>query len=163
MVKGVTHRWKYTVFFRPSITDIDFPPSWTSEVLTNSETVLTATIPAKVAVFTVSADGLDMNRVSAALVKVRYKASLAHRDGRDALTIKSTKVRPGGPDKYLYFYDDEPKVNLPCEYQYTLLYADKPPYTSEWLQDQGGIIIPFDLTYYGTPTESGTGIIDATF
>jgi hypothetical protein len=27
-VKGITHRWKYTVYFRPSVKDNDFPPSW---------------------------------------------------------------------------------------------------------------------------------------
>ncbi len=143
-VKGVTHRWKYTVFFRPSVSDIDFPPSWTAPEATNSETVLTATIPPKVAVFTISADGLSTNRVTGALVKVRYKASLAHRGETNALIVKSANVRPGGPDKRLYFFDDSPKTNLPCEYQYTLLYTEGEPYRSDWIAEEGGIIIPID-------------------
>jgi len=162
-VKGVTHRWKYTVYFRPSVKDIDFPPSWTSEVFVNSETVLTATIPPKVAVFTISSDGLDMGRVRAALVKVKYHASLAHRGQEDAPTIKSAKLRPGGPDVHRYFYDDRPKPDLPCQYQYTLLYTDGGSYTSDWLREEGGIIIPIDPNAAGTAAESVTGIIEDSF
>lgn len=162
-VKGVTHRWKYTVFFRPSVKDIDFPPSWTSDEFVNSETVLTATIPPKVAVFTISADGLNMARVQGALVKVRYKASLPHRGQQEALTVKSTTVRPGGPDKRLYFYDDDPKPNLPCEYQYTILYGDSEPYTSAWTSEEGGVIIPIDPQYGAAPAAAGATIIDDTF
>jgi hypothetical protein len=127
-VKGITHRWKYTVYFRPSVTDNDFPPSWTSPESANSETVLTATIPPKVAVFTVSADGLSTNRVQSASVTVRYTASSAQ---GGVPTIKAAKLRPGGPDKRLYFYDEAPKTNLPCEYQYTLIYNDRPPHTRD--------------------------------
>ncbi len=162
-VKGVTHRWKYTVYFRPSVKDIDFPPSWASPESINSETVLTATIPPKVAVFTVSADGLNMTRVAGALVRVRYTASLAHRGEEYAETIKATKVRPGGPDKRLYFYDDDPKVNLPCKYQYTILYTDAPPYTSEWLSEEGGVIIPIDPSYGAAPAAGGVLVIDDSF
>jgi len=162
-VKGVTHRWKYTVYFRPSVKDIDFPPSWTSEEFVNSETVLTATIPPKVAVFTISADGLDMTSVRAALVKVRYHASLPQRGQDSAATVKSAKVRPGGPDVHRYFYDDEPKTNLPCEYQYTLLYAEGGSYTSDWTREEGGIIIPIDPNAVGAPAASVTGIIEDSF
>jgi hypothetical protein len=162
-VKGVTHRWKYTVYFRPSVTDIDFPPSWTSPEYINSETVLTATIPPKVAVFTVSADGLSVGSVNAALVKVKYVASLAHRGQQQVATIKSAQVRPGGPDKRLYFYDDDPKVNLPCEYQYTILYANRPPFTSEWIAEEGGIIIPIDPAYGSAPAGSAPAVVDDRF
>ena len=162
-VKGITHRWKYTVFFRPSVKDIDFPPSWTSSEYINSETVLTATIPPKVAVFTVSADGLSMARVSGALVKVRYISSLPHRGDERAETIKSTKVRPGGPDKRLYFYDDAPKTNLPCRYQYTILYADAPPYTSDWISEEGGLVIPIDPSFGAAPAAAGPVVIDDIF
>jgi hypothetical protein len=165
MVKGVTHRWKYTVYFRPSVRDNDFPPSWTSEEQINSETVLTATIPPKVAVFTVSPDGLDMNRVSAALVKIRYRATLEHAGG-ERETIKSAKIRPGGPDVFRYFYDDKPKTNLPCEYQYTLLYQGAPAYTSPWMPEEGGIVIPIDPNYGASPAAAPGGpgpIIDDSF
>jgi hypothetical protein len=163
MVKGVTHRWKYTVYFRPSVRDNDFPPSWTSDEFTNSETVLTATIPPKVAVFTISPDGLDMNRVTMALIKVRYRAALG--DGTEVETVKSAKVRPGGPDVFRYFYDEKPKTNLPCEYQYTLTYTDAPPYTSEWVKEEGGIIVPIDPSYgSGAAVPAGAGpIIDDSF
>ncbi len=164
MVKGVTHRWKYTVYFRPSVRDNDFPPSWTSDEYVNSETVLTATIPPRVAMFTISADGLDMGRVSAALVKVKYRAALEHR-GTEVETVKSAKVRPGGPDVFRYFYDDKPKTNLPCEYQYTLLYQEAPPYTSPWIPEEGGIIIPIDPNYGsgGAPAAAPGPIIDDSF
>lgn len=162
-VKGVTHRWKYTVFFRPSVKDIDFPPSWTSPGSINSETVLTATIPPKVAVFTVSADGLNMEHALGALVKVKYVASLPHRGQTDVPTIKSTKVRPGGPDKRLYFYDDDPKVNLPCDYQYIILYTDEAAYTSDWIPEEGGVIIPIDPRFASAPATAESVFIDDTF
>jgi hypothetical protein len=162
-VKGVTHRWKYTVFFRPSVTDIDFPPSWTSDEFINSETVLTATIPPKVAVFTVSADGLSMGSAAGALVKVKYVGTLAHRGQQGVPTIKSAKVRPGGPDKRLYFYDDDPKINLPCEYQYTILYSDRPAYTSDWMAEEGGIIVPIDPAFGAAPAAGAPLVIDDAF
>jgi len=163
-VKGVTHRWKYTVFFRPSTKDIDFPPSWTSPESVNSETVVTATIPPKVAVFTVSADGLSVDRVLVALIKVRYRASLKHRGEENAEVVKSVKLRPGGPDRALYFYDDAPKTNLPCEYQYQLTYRGGQTHASDWIKDEGGIIIPVDPNDTGAPAEAGMAtVIDDTF
>jgi len=144
-VKGITHRWKYTVYFRPSVKDNDFPPLWTSPEETNSETVLMATIPPKVAVVTVSADGLSVDRVLAAVAKVRYTRS----DGGTP-TVKAVKTRPGGPDKSLYFFDEKPKTNLACEYQYTLSYRGGKSYSSEWLPNEGGIIV------LGDPNDTGS-------
>lgn len=163
VVKGVTHRWKYTVYFRPSVKDIDFPPSWTSPEQVNSETVLTATIPPKVAVFTISADGLNMSRVQGAVVKVRYAATLEHRGQQAANTVKATTIRPGGPDKRLYFYDDDPKPNLACEYQYTILYSEGEPYTSDWTPEEGGVIVPIDPNFGAAPASTGPVVIDDTF
>lgn len=152
-VKGITHRWKYTVYFRPSVRDNDFPPSWTSPVETNSETVLVATIPPKVAVVTVSADALGEN-VLAAVVKVRYTRS----DGGTP-TVKAEKLRPGGPDKSIYFYDENPKTNLACEYQYTLSYRGGKTYASEWIPDEGGIIVLNDPNDTGTAPAGGGPVV----
>jgi hypothetical protein len=139
-VKGISHRWKYTVYFRPSVKDNDFPPSWTSPELTNSETVLTATIPPKIAVFSVTADGLDGETVRTVTIKVKYT-----RNGGDkGSIIKSAKLKPGAPDVKLYFYDEDPKTDLPCEYQYTLIYAGGKTFTSEWKSEVGGLVVPVD-------------------
>ena len=139
-VKGISHRWKYTVYFRPSVKDNDFPPSWTSSEVTNSETVLTATIPPKIAVFTVTADGLDAETVRTLTIKVKYT-----RNGGDkGQIIKSAKLKPGAPDVKLYFYDEDPKTDLPCEYQYTLIYAGGKTFTSEWKSEVGGLVVPVD-------------------
>lgn len=139
-VKGISHRWKYTVYFRPSVKDNDFPPSWTSPEVTNSETVLTATIPPKIAVFTVTADGLDAETVRTLTVKVKYT-----RNGGDkGQIIKSAKLKPGAPDIKLYFFDEDPKTDLPCEYQYTLIYAGGKTFTSEWKSEVGGLVVPVD-------------------
>jgi len=139
-VKGISHRWKYTVYFRPSVKDNDFPPSWASPEVTNSETVLTATIPPKIAVFTVTGDGLDAEAVRTVTVKVKYT-----RNGGDkGSIIKSAKLKPGAPDVRLYFYDEDPKTDLPCEYQYTLIYAGGKTFTSEWKSEVGGLVVPVD-------------------
>jgi hypothetical protein len=153
-VKGITHRWKYTVYFRPSVTDNDFPPSWTSPEQTNSETVLVATIPPKVSVITVSADALSMGSVNTAVVQVWYTRSNGQK------TAKSVKTRPGGPDRRLYFFDDEPKTNLACEYQYTLFYAGGRTYESGRRTNEGGIIVVFDPNDTGAPTGVPTVIDD---
>ena len=155
-VKGITHRWKYQVFFRPSTKDVDFPPSWTSPEYVNSETVLMATIPPKVAVITVSADGLSVENVIAAAVQVKYHANLPHRNEKNAEVIKSAKLRPGGPDKNLYFYDDTPKTNLPCEYKYILSYKGGKAYTSPWIAIEGGLIV------LGDPNDTGTAAASTT-
>ena len=149
--KGITHRWKYTVYFRPSVKDNDFPPSWTSPEQTNSETVLVATLPPKVAVVTVSADALGTDTVLAAVVKVRYTKAAG-----GSPTVKAVKTRPGGPDKNVYFFDENPKTNLACEYQYTLSYRGGKTYTSDWVQDEGGIIVLSDPNATGAPAAGGT-------
>ncbi len=139
-VKGMSHRWKYTVYFRPSVKDNDFPPSWTSPEATNSETVLAATIPPKIALFTVTGDGLDAETVRTVTVKVKYT-----RNGGDkGSIIKSAKLKPGAPDVRLYFYDEDPKTDLPCEYQYTLIYAGGKTFTSPWKSEVGGLVVPID-------------------
>jgi len=143
--KGITHRWKYTVFFRPSVKDNDFPPSWTSLEFINSETVLTATIPPKVVLITVTADGLDAERVRTASVKVKY----IRKGGDHGSIVKSAKLRPGVPDVRLYFYDEEPDTNLPCQYQFTLFYPGGKSLTSDWLSQEGGLIVLFDLAESG--------------
>lgn len=140
-VSGITHQWRYTVYFRPSTRDSDFPSSWQSPAFTNSQTVLLADIPPKVTVITISADALDQNRVKAALVKVKYRARLDHKGKPVAEVIKSAKLRPGGPDKDMFFYDDDPKINKPCEYMYRLLYYGQPTYTSGWIKEEGGWIV----------------------
>jgi hypothetical protein len=155
-VKGITHRWKYQVYFRPSTKDNDFPPSWTSDDHANSETVLVATIPPKVAVITVSADGIDVQNVISALVKVKYRASLKYRNEENAETVKSVKMRPGAPDKNVYFYDDSPKTNLPCEYQYVLNYRGGKSYESKWISEEGGVILLRDPNDTLVPAQGGT-------
>jgi hypothetical protein len=139
-VKGISHRWKYTVYFRPSVKDNDFPPSWTSSEAVNSETVLTATIPPKIALFTVTGDGLDPETVRTVTVKVKYT-----RNGGDkGAIVKSVKLKPGAPDASLYFYDEDPMTDLPCEYQYTLIYAGGKTFTSPWKSEVGGLVVPVD-------------------
>ena len=155
-VKGITHRWKYTVFFRPSVKDPDFPPSWTSDEFTNSETVLTATIPHKVAVITVTADGLDINQVQTAITKIKYTQS----GGAGNSVTKAAKLRPGGPDKNLYFFDESPKTDLPCQYQYTLVYKSGRAYTSEWMSSEGGLILLLDPNPVETTITETTTIYD---
>lgn len=160
-VKGITHRWKYTVYFRPSVKDPDFPPSWTSPESINSETVLTATIPPKVAVITVTADGLDMNHVQLALAKVKYTQS----GGAGNSIIKVAKLKQNEPDDVLYFYDESPKTDLPCEYQYTLVYKGGKSYTSDWLKSEGGFILlldpnPVETTYSESSTTEVPSMYD---
>jgi hypothetical protein len=142
-VKGITHTWKYKVYFRPSTKDIDFPAMWESSEMVNSETVLTATLPPKVAVITASPMGLG-SHIAGAMLKVRYRAVLNHRNELNAETIKSCKLRPNGPDKNLYFYDDEPKTNLPFDYQYTLFYTNGKKFDSEWASEVGGLVVLSD-------------------
>lgn len=154
-VKGITHRWKYIVYFRPSVKDNDFPPSWTSPEQINSETVLMATIPPKVSVITVSADGLSVDRVLAAVAKVRYT-----KGGGGSPTVKAVKTRPGGPDKNIYFYDENPKTNLACEYQYTLSYRGGKTYSSEWIPDEGGIIVLTDPNDTGAAPAGTPAVIE---
>ena len=151
-VKGITHRWKYVVYFRPSTKDIDFPSSWESPEYVNSETVLTATIPPKVAIITGSPMGLGTN-VAGALVKVRYAATLSHRGESSAQTIKSCKLRPNGPDKNLYFYDDDPQPNLPFDYQYILYYTDGKTYQTEWISGEGGLFVISDPNATGLSSD----------
>jgi len=140
-VSGITHRWKYSVYFRPSTKDPDFPSKWDSPAITNSQTVCLADIPPKVTVITLSSDALDQNRVKSALVKIRYHSKLDWKSQPDAVIVKSVKLRPGGPDKDVFFYDDDPKINKSCEYAYQLLYNGAPSYKSDWIADEGGWIV----------------------
>lgn len=161
-VKGVTHRWSYRVYFRPSTRDIDFPPYWDSPEFVNSETVLTATLPPKVAVITVSPMGLGSN-VNGALVKIRYKGSLSHRSKKTAETIKSCKIRPNGPDKRLYFFDDEPQPNLPFDYSYTLYYTSGKTHEQPWQSTDGGLMVVSDPNAVGIESETLTPVFDDNF
>lgn len=140
-VSGITHQWKYSVYFRPSTKDTDFPSKWDSPAFTNSQTVCLADIPPKVTVITVSADALDQNRVKAALIQIRYHSRLDWKGQSDATIVKSVKLRPGGPDKDVFFYDDDPKINKSCEYAYQLLYNGAPSYKTGWIKDEGGWIV----------------------
>ena len=100
--------------------------------------MLVATIPPKVAVFTVTADGLETETVRAVAVKVRYTRNGG--DGVDDPVGQAQAGRPGCP--VLFFR--EPEDRPACEYEYTLIYAGGKSYKSEWKPKDGGIIVPVD-------------------
>jgi hypothetical protein len=60
----------------------------------------------------------------------------------------------------VYFYDDAPKTNLACEYQYTLTYRGGKTYTSDLMPNEGGIIVLVDPNDTGVAPSGAPTVIE---